>query len=56
MNAGAYLMNVGFRQVAEWAEAHLDQTTIPEASRENLSDREKAALLLIELMKQGGIK
>ncbi len=54
---GEYLFEKGMRQVAEWASAYVEnETTIAETHATDLTDEEKAALLLIHLMLNGGLK
>jgi hypothetical protein len=52
MNCGHDLMKNGLRKLAEWAETYVDcETAISEKKNENLTDDEKSALLLINLIK-----
>lgn len=45
-------MKNGMRKLAEWAEAYVDnETGIPETPVSDLKDDEKAALLLINLIR-----
>lgn len=49
---GEHLMKNGMRKLAEWAEAYVDnETGIPETPVSDLKDDEKAALLLINLIR-----
>lgn len=49
--SGSDYLTEGLLQVAEWADAYVqNETTIPETSSSDLSDEKKSALLLIELL------
>ena len=52
LHCGEDLMKNGLRKLAEWAETYVEcETAIPEKKKEDLTDDEKSALLLIHLIR-----